>query len=49
MRAITARTCSADTLVPSKIGASTSATAGERVLDIEDIDAELRTMITKMK
>jgi hypothetical protein len=49
MRAMTATTCSDDTLVPSQIGARTSATAGERVLEIEEIDAELRTIITKMK
>jgi hypothetical protein len=46
---MTARTCRDDTLVPSQIGARTSATAGDKVLDIEDIDAELRTIITKMK
>ena len=37
MRAITATTCRAETLVPNQIGASTNATAGERVLEIEDI------------
>jgi hypothetical protein len=47
--AITARTCIDETLVPSQIGARTRATAGERVLDIEEIDAELLTIITKMK
>jgi hypothetical protein len=46
---MTATTCSAETLVPNQIGASTNATAGERVLEIEDIEAELRLMITKMK
>jgi hypothetical protein len=46
---MTAITCSDDTLVPSQIGANTKATAGDRVLDIEDIEAELRTIITKMK
>ena len=48
MRAITATTCSAETLVPNQIGASTKATAGERVLEIEDIDvydADLETVI----
>ena len=49
MRAITATTCRDETLVPNQIGASTKATAGERVLEIEDIDAELRLIITKMK
>ena len=39
IRAMTARTCRDDTLVPSQIGARTSATAGDKVLDIEDIDA----------
>ena len=47
--AMTATTCRAETLVPNQIGASTSATAGERVQDIEEIDAELRLIITKMK
>jgi hypothetical protein len=47
--AITARTCKDETLVPSQIGARTSATAGERVLEIDEIDAELRVIITKMK
>jgi len=49
MRAMTATTCNAETLVPNHIGASTKATAGERVLEIEDMDAELRLIITKMK
>jgi hypothetical protein len=49
MRAMTATTCSAETLVPNHIGASIKATAGDRVFEMEDIDAELRLIITKMK